>query len=120
MWLAWFTRSNDGQTRQAAVRQLFERPENCVAPFIVQLLGEYVIEIATDIAVFVDKTVLIDPAWREVFQGFWAENPRFIELSRARAASYWGEYYRHVVINHAEFPSVRALAVLGRLAHQSP
>lgn len=120
MWLAWFTRSNDGEVRQAAVRGLFERPENWVAPFIIQLLGEYVIEISTDIAAFVDTTVIGDAAWTEVFRTFWAENPRFIELSRARAASYWSEYYRHQVFNQAEFPGVRTLNTLGKLALHSP
>jgi hypothetical protein len=120
MWLAWLTRSNDGQIRQAAVRELFERPESWVAPFLVQLLGEYIIEISTDIAAFVDTTVVRDPAWTKVFREFWAENSRFIELSRARACSYWSEYYRLVVFNQAEFPGVRALAALGRLARQSP
>jgi hypothetical protein len=119
MWLAWLTRSNDGQIRQAAVRELFERPESWMAPFIVQLLGEYVIEISTDIAIFVDTTVLRDSAWTEVFRGFWTENPRFIELSRARAASYWSQYYRNVVFNQAEFPGVRALTALGGLALHS-
>ena len=120
MWLAWFTRSNDGEARQAAVRGLFERPETWVAPFIIQLLGEYVIEISTDIAAFVDTIVVRDPAWTEVFRTFWAENPGFIELSRARAASYWSEYYRHEVFNQAEFPGVRTLTTLGKLALQSP
>jgi hypothetical protein len=120
MWLAWLTRSNDGEVRQAAVRGLFERPDNWVAPFIIQLLGEYVIEISTDIAAFVDTTVVRDPAWTEVFRAFWAENPGFIELSRARAASYWSEYYRDVVFKQAEFPGVRAFNTLGKLAPQSP
>lgn len=115
MWLAWFTRSHDGRTRQTAVRGLFEQPEAWVGPFIVQLLGEYVVEIATDIAAFVDTTVVSDPAWTEVFRTFWADNPGFVELSRARATSYWNEYYKRQ-FTHANFPSVRALRTLGQLA----
>lgn len=41
------------------------------------------------------------------------------ELSRARAASYWSEYYRNVVFNQTEVPGVRALAALGGLALHS-
>lgn len=119
VWLAWFTRSNDGEVRHAAVRGLFERPTAWVAPFIVQLLGEYVIEISTDIAEFVDTTVTSDPAWTEVFRNFWAQNPGFIELSRARASSYWNEYHRNQVSKQADFPSLRTLTTLCKLALKS-
>lgn len=119
VWLAWFTRNNDGEIRHAAVRGLFKRPEAWVAPFIVQLLGEYVIEISADIADFVDTTVVSDPAWTEVFRSFCADNPGFIELSRARATSYWNEYYRNEVSNQGDFPSLRALDTLSRLTLQT-
>lgn len=119
VWLAWFTRSNDGELRQSAVRGLFEQPQTWVVPFIIQLLGEYVVEIATDIAAFVDTTVVSDPAWTKVFRTFCAQNPGFLELSRARASSYWSEYYRNEVFQQADFPSVRTLATLSKLALQS-
>ena len=43
------TRSNDGFQRQRAVRQLLGDVQPWSAPFVVALVGEYVIEILTDI-----------------------------------------------------------------------
>ena len=55
-----------------------------------------------------------------MFRRFWAENPGFIELSRARASSYWSEYYRNDVSKQADFPGLRTLDTLSKLALQSP
>jgi hypothetical protein len=115
LWLAWFTRHHDGRIRQQSVRGLFERPSPWVVAFIVQLLGEYVIEICDDIASFVDTTVRRDPEWMSAFQRFCAENPRFVELTKARTASYWNEYYRRRLPNQADYPAHRALALLDNL-----
>lgn len=114
VWMAWFTRSDDGLIRQAAVRELFGEPQEWLVPYLVQLLGEYVIEICSDIADFVEGTVAIDPGWAQAFSRFWADNPGFVTLTRVRAASYWNEYYRSR-LDFADYPSARALRVLDGL-----
>ncbi|WP_153302431.1 MULTISPECIES: hypothetical protein [Tessaracoccus] len=114
VWLAWFTRSDDGWIRQTAVRELFGQPREWLVPYLVQLLGEYVIEICSDIADFVEGTVTTDPAWAQAFSRFWAANPGFVTLTRARAGSYWNEYYRRR-LGFADYPSARALRVLDGL-----
>lgn len=63
IWLAWFTRSDDGWIRQAAVRELLGQRREWLVPYLVQLLGEYVIEICSDIANVVEDTVTTDPGW---------------------------------------------------------
>lgn len=115
VWMAWFTRSDDGLIRQAAVQELFGQPREWVVPYLVQLLGEYVIEICSDIADFVEGTVTTDAGWAQAFRGFWADNPGFVTLTRARASSYWNEYYRGR-LDFADYPSARAMRVLDGLA----
>ena len=66
------------------------------------------------------RDVVVEHRRREVFRRFWAENPGFIELSRARASSYWSEYYRNDVSKQADFPGLRTLDTLSKLALQSP
>ena len=47
---ALHTRSNDGFERQRAARDLLNSMESWAAPFIVALMGEYIVEILEDIA----------------------------------------------------------------------
>lgn len=82
------TRSTDGFERQAALREVLPINEPWSIPFVIALVGEYVIEIIDDIHAAV-------PGFeREVVATFIGENPQFYELTRARVASYWNCYYR--------------------------
>ena len=79
-------------------------------PFVVQLLGEYVVQIADGIAQGLPG---LDPA---AYQRFAADNPPFLDLTCRRGVSYW-EYYcsgRHPfpeapIFQFAEYPSFRVL-----------
>jgi len=84
------TRSNDGFQRQrAATFLLGRRAEPWIAPFLVALIGEYVIEILDDLDSGLSGPVLtIVAEWA-------AENPDYWRLTRQRVASYWDAYYRH-------------------------
>lgn len=76
--MAWFTRSDNGWIRQAAVRELFGQPREWLVSHLVQLLGKYVIEICSDIADLVEATVTTDAGWTQAFIRLWADNPGFV------------------------------------------
>ncbi len=57
------------------------------APFIVRLLGSYVIEIMEDIEDSLHKNL-------GVMAGFVEQNPAYWNLTKQRVASYWSEYFR--------------------------
>lgn len=82
------SRSTDGFERQRAVRNLLLDVQPWSAPFIVALIGEYVIEILDDIATAFSDSVL-DPIVE-----FLLENPAYWLLTKQRVSSYWNVYYR--------------------------
>jgi hypothetical protein len=78
-----YTRSSDGFVRERYVEQIVQHPEEWVIPYIIQLLGEYVIEIIR----IIER--LLDCLDTEQFSKFKKENPEFIRLTRQRITSYW-------------------------------
>lgn len=86
---ALLSRSNDGFQRQPAARYLVADLRPWAAPFVVRLIGEYVLEIIEDIdrAVGVDEELLL--------AAFVKENSQFWEITKQRVISYWNVYYRH-------------------------
>jgi hypothetical protein len=101
-----FTRHHDGHVRERALARVHAVHESWVAPFIIQLLGEYVIEVIERAASLIQGPV--NPA----FAIFVQENPRFLELTTARATSYWNEYYRRRFRRREEYPAFPALTTL--------
>jgi hypothetical protein len=82
------SRSNDGFERQRAVRDLLPDVQPWSAPFIVALIGEYLVEILDDIAGAFGESVpgpIVD---------FLRENPAYWFLTKQRVSSYWNVYYR--------------------------
>jgi hypothetical protein len=106
--LAWLTRSSSGQVRQQAVRSLLRAPASWHVPYVLQLCGEYVIEIGCDIAGYVSGSLQLDPLMLAAYRRFWRDNPEFVALTYARAASYWDAYYRRTLVLK-EYPPHMAL-----------
>ncbi len=82
------TRSTDGFVRQAALKSVLAINTPWAIPFVIALVGEYVVEILEDIHTglpHLDRTLLTD---------FFSANPNVLPLTRARVASYWNCYYR--------------------------
>jgi hypothetical protein len=91
---AWMTRAHDGHVRELAVRSLLSHPTKLWhPPYVIQLLGEYVVEICEVISDYVMRVLPLDPVAANAYQSFWVANPQFITLTRSRAASYWAAYH---------------------------
>ncbi len=76
------SRHNDGYVRMRHVEALLDRKEPWVCTFVLQLLGEYVIEIAQ--LIYRGRPRLP----RDIYQRFAADNPAFIRRIRRRIVSY--------------------------------
>jgi hypothetical protein len=107
------SRHHDGLIRQRALSTLLECDEPWTAPFVVQLLGEYVIQICTDIEKFTRTALPARPAMQAGLSAFLAQNPCFAELTRQRAISYWSCYYRALHASRDTYPALTALSRLG-------
>ncbi|MGH7790165.1 MAG: hypothetical protein ACRERC_25080 [Candidatus Binatia bacterium] len=98
-----YTRHHDGHVREKFLAEIISSPLNWVPPFVIQLLGEYVIEI--------HRLILCSAGYlgQATYTQFVAENPQFIRLTRQRAASYWDCYYRGALRTLDDYPATQAL-----------
>ena len=82
------TRSNDGFERQRAARDLLRSAESWSAPFIVALIGEYIVEILEDVS------DALTPELEQTLGAFILDNEPFWVTTKRRITSYWNAYYR--------------------------
>jgi hypothetical protein len=82
------TRSNDGFERQRAARDLLADLSPWAAPFILALIGGYVIEILDDIA------AALTPGSLSTLGAFIIHNDPYWNTTKRRVVSYWNVYYR--------------------------
>jgi hypothetical protein len=82
------TRHHNGLVRQKHLKRIIHLTHSWVPPFIVQLLGEYVVEI---IAVINDNLSTLD---RSRYRDFLLDNQDFFDQTAQRVSSYWHCYYR--------------------------
>jgi hypothetical protein len=82
------TRHHSGFVRAEYLATIIGRDEEWVPPFVVQLVGEYVIEI---IRLIKDNLHHLNPG---IYRQFLIRNPAFYRTTRKRVSSYWDCYYR--------------------------
>jgi hypothetical protein len=82
------TRHHDGFIREKHLTRIIAVNAAWLPPFVVQLVGEYVIEI---IRVIENNLTVLD---KSVYRHFLKSNPEFWALTQRRVVSYWDCYYR--------------------------
>jgi uncharacterized protein len=97
------TRHHDGFLRESCLRRLGVPDAEWKLPFVVLLLGDYVIEIANLAA------ALLAAAPHEMVQTFVERNGPLIQTQRRRAISYWDCYYRSTFAHYQLVPAVRCI-----------
>jgi hypothetical protein len=107
-----FTRHHDGHVRQRYAEKVVSIDADWVAPFIVALAGEYVVEIVDAVRVGLADLDTTGTWQRRQYGRFVADNPDFITLTRQRAASYWDCYYRRRYPESSRYPAAQVLASL--------
>lgn len=84
------TRHHDGIVREKHLKQIISRDHAWIPPFVVQLVGEYVIEI---LQLIQDNLSLLNAS---VYAQFLQMNPELLARTKQRVASYWDCYHRNV------------------------
>lgn len=113
--IAWClgTRHHDGYLREACLARMLAAPQGFMAPFIVHLVGEYVIEIVQRI-----ETALpgFAPGMRAALAAFVRENPRYLDTIERRTISYrfWG-----APPPLTDYPGKRVMALLRALGREA-
>ena len=101
--LCLFTRHADGFVRERMVKPLLLQSAFWTVPFVVQLLGEYVIEI---VRLIEEQLRSVDA---EAYAAFLNENPVFWRRTRSRMVSYWDCYHRREFPTLEHYPGRRVL-----------
>jgi hypothetical protein len=82
------TRHHSGFVREEHLANILGANHEWVPPFVIQLVGEYVIEILQ----LVQRNLHhLDPLR---YRSFLRQNPRFFALTKQRVISYWDCYHR--------------------------
>jgi len=112
-----YSHHHDGHVRQRNLEQVVTAPDAWVVPYVVQLIGEYVVEIIKVIAAALPQLTVPGSSQRALYGRFAAGNPAFIDLTAARVASYWNAYYRGWYRSPADYPGrplIDAMRAAGR------
>jgi PAS domain-containing protein len=105
------TRHTDGFVRQRHLARIIGLSQRWIPPFVVQLAGEYVIEILNLIS---DGLPSLD---RSLYGEFLRCNPAFLDLTGRRIMSYWDCYYRNV--RREEYVGFKILEFFRSLQHSA-
>jgi len=109
---AILSRSNDGFVREKCVGELLRSDEPWIPPFVLQLLGEYVLPI---IRVVGDQSTVLKSS---EYRRFLIENPAFLQLLKQRIASYWNCYYRAVFPRLKDYPAFQMIESFDEVMRQ--
>jgi hypothetical protein len=103
---ALYSRHHDGHVREKNVRVLIDAEEPWLPPFVIQMLGEYVVEIVQVLELHLVRL------FREPYIRFLAENEPFFSLVSSRLVSYWDCYYRSQFPRLKDYPPFRIADLL--------
>jgi hypothetical protein len=101
------TRHSSGFVREQHLRRILNSRHEWVPPFVIQLVGEYVVEIVDVIRENIDH---LNPS---LYGAFLTSNPAFYQLTKQRVISYWNCYYRGQ--QKTDYAGFQVLAALDRL-----
>jgi len=113
--IAWClgTRHHDGYLREECLARMLAAPQGWMTPFIVHLVGEYVIEIVRRIEAALP---VLDSDMRAALGAFVRENPCYLDTIERRTISYrfWGG-----PPPLTDYPGKRVIALLRALGREA-
>jgi hypothetical protein len=104
------TRHHSGFVREENLKSILDSGHEWVPPFVVQLAGEYVIEIVSLIR---DNIQRLDPS---LYRAFLIRNPAFYRTTKKRVLSYWNCYHRD--LRRADYAGFQVLEAFDHLLQQ--
>ncbi|WP_053729514.1 hypothetical protein [Streptomyces sp. WM6378] len=107
-----YSRHCDGMVRQRHLEKTVGSTDPWVVPFVVQLIGEYVLEIL--VVICNELRDLATPGtWGHLAYGqFIVDNPAFFARTQRRVVSYWSRYYRGTYASFQGYPGCTILDLL--------
>lgn len=107
------TRHHNGFLRERCLTQILLANERWTAPYVIQLIGEYVLPIVEMIESAIPH---FSP---ETYCSYIAENQAHYNITFSRAASYWDAYHRVAQPRWHSYAGYRAFVALNSLCLKS-
>jgi hypothetical protein len=107
------TRHGDGFLREKCLKRIIAVEESWVVPYVIQLLGEYVLEIVQ----LIEHSLPTLNA--RLYGEFLVTNAAYYRTLRQRVISYWNVYYRWQFPEWQEYSGCRVLLALDSFAKSS-
>jgi hypothetical protein len=102
-----YTRHQDGFVREKHLKNLLVEVKSWTVPFIIMLLGEYVVEIISLI-----REGIADPDTQKLYNDFIVQNPVFWASTKSRIVSYWDVYYRDSFKDKEDYPGMEVIKMI--------
>lgn len=99
-----YSRHSDGRIRQRRLEQMVSSSEPWVVPYVVQLAGEYVLEILEAIGRGLPGLAVPGSVQRRLYGEFISRNGAFFARTERRVVSYWSCYYRRTYEAFETYP----------------
>lgn len=106
IWSCVYSRHHDGRVRERNLGLLLDADDGWITPFVVQLLGEYVLEI---VQLIDSRRDVLD---RTQYRQLVIENAAFLRLTKQRAVSYWNCYHWRQFRRKEDYPGFRLICAL--------
>jgi hypothetical protein len=114
-----YSRHCDGRVRQQHLARIVCSADPWVIPFVVQLVGEYVLEILVDICDELRDHGVPGGHLRLAYGEFIVANPAYFARTQRRVVSYWSCYYRAAFQSFQGYPGCTLLDLLRSAAADS-
>jgi hypothetical protein len=100
-----YSRHADGRIRQRRIENVLRRPpQPWTVPFVVELAGEYVLEIVDSIRSALTELDVSGSLQQAEYGRYLAGVPRHFQRVERRVVSYWSLYYRDAYPVYADYP----------------
>ncbi|MEU3795871.1 hypothetical protein [Streptomyces fructofermentans] len=107
-----YSRHCDGRVRQRHLEKVAGSTDPWVVPFVVQLVGEYVLEILVVIRDELRDLAVPGTRGHLAYGQFLVDNPAFFARTQRRVVSYWSCYYRGLHASFRGYPGCTVLDLL--------
>ncbi|MFJ9422465.1 hypothetical protein [Streptomyces sp. NPDC101249] len=107
-----YSRHCDGVVRQRHLEETVGSTDPWVVPFVVQLVGEYVLEILVVICDELRDLATPGSGGHLAYGQFIVDNPAFFARTQRRVVSYWSCYYRGTYASFRGYPGSSLLDLL--------
>lgn len=107
-----YSRHCDGRVRQRHLEKVISSTEPWVVPFVLQSVGEYVLEILVIIREGLRDLATPGTHGQLAYGRFILDNPAFFDRSQRRVVSYWNCYYRAAYTDFRSYPGCTLLDLL--------